>query len=97
MGKMEKLDGSAGAAVAPGGVPWAFSAAHVERLTGLSPAQLRSWDEAGFFKPEMACEDRRRPYSRVYSFRDVVGLRTIGILMRDYKIPLRELKKTAQR
>lgn len=74
----------------------AFSEDHVERLTGLSKGQLRSWDRAGFFEPHFAYEDRHVPYSRVYSFQDVVGLRTIAVLMKDHRVSLQQLRKVAQ-
>jgi uncharacterized protein (DUF433 family) len=74
----------------------AFSEEHVVRLTGLTHGQLRSWDRAGFFKPRYAYEDRHVPYSRVYSFQDVVGLRTISVLMKEYKISLQKLRKVAE-
>jgi len=69
----------------------AFTAQHVSRLTGLSDRQLRYWDGRGFFRPTYADENRRRPYSRIYSFRDVVGLRTIALLLRQYRIPFGEV------
>lgn len=71
----------------------AFTADQVCRLTGLSERQLRSWDQSHFFHPQFADEDRRQPYSRVYSFRDVVGLRTIAILRKKYGVSLGELRK----
>lgn len=74
----------------------AFSANHVVRLTGLSHAQLRYWDDTGFFSPRYASENRRSPFSRVYSFQDVVGLRTLGVLRRVHQVPLQQLRKTAQ-
>lgn len=74
----------------------AFSEEHVVRLTGLTHGQLRSWDRAGFFQPRYAYEDRRVPYSRVYSFQDVVGLRTIAVLMKQYRISLQKLRKVAE-
>jgi uncharacterized protein (DUF433 family) len=70
---------------------FAFSAQHVSRLTGLSDRQLRYWDQTGFFSPSFGEEDRRRPFSRVYSFRDVVGLRTIAMLRG--KVPLQQLRR----
>lgn len=73
-----------------------FSEDHVERLTGLTKGQLKSWDRAGFFAPRYAYEDRHAPYSRVYSFQDVVGLRTIAVLMKHYRISLQQLRKVAQ-
>lgn len=72
-----------------------FGEEHVSRLTGLTKGQLRSWDRAGFFRPRYACEDRRTPYSRVYSFKDVVGLKTISVLRHDHRISVQELKKVA--
>ena len=74
----------------------AFSEDHVERLTGLSKGQLRAWDRAGFFAPHFAYEDRHAPYSRVYSFQDVVGLRTIAVLMKEHRVSLQQLRKVAQ-
>ncbi len=57
----------------------AFTADQVCRLTGLPDRRLRYWDATEFFRPESA-RKRRGPYSRLYSFRDVVGLRTLAIL-----------------
>lgn len=65
------------------------------RLTGLSRSQLRAWDRIGFFKPDYAYEDRHQPYSRIYSFQDVVGLRTIAVLRQRYRISLQQLRKVA--
>jgi uncharacterized protein (DUF433 family) len=74
----------------------AFSADHVVRLTGLSHAQLRYWDKTKFFRPRYAAENRRSPFSRVYSFQDVVGLRTLGVLRNLHGIPLQTLRKVAR-
>ncbi|HZV04594.1 MAG TPA: DUF433 domain-containing protein [Gemmataceae bacterium] len=73
-----------------------FSDEHVSRLTGLTKWQLRSWDRLGFFTPRFAYEDRFAPYSRVYSFKDVVGLRTIAVLMKDYRASLKSLQGAAE-
>ena len=78
-----------------GGVLRFFGAEHVRQLTGLSAYQLREWDKAGFFAPEYAFENRRVAAGRVYSFADVVGLRTLAVLSKTHKIRLPELKKTA--
>ena len=74
----------------------AFSAEHVMRLTSLSKSQLRYWDKTGFSQPRYAFENRRSPFSRIYSFKDVVGLRTLGILRNDHGIPLQYLRKVAR-
>jgi uncharacterized protein (DUF433 family) len=60
----------------------AFTTDTVSRLTGLSTRQLHSWDRKRFFIPAFADPQRRRPYSRVYSFKDIVSLRTIAELLR---------------
>jgi uncharacterized protein (DUF433 family) len=74
----------------------AFSAFHVCRLTGLSLRQLSYWDNTEFFSPYYAFENSRSPYSRVYSFEDLVGLRVIAILRNEHKIPLQKLRKIAE-
>ena len=74
----------------------AFSVEHASRVTGLSKARLTRWDKLGFFSPEHLDEDDRgNPYARVYSFRDLVGLRTLKLLTDTYKVPLSELKRAA--
>lgn len=75
----------------------AFSAEHAERLTGLSSAQLREWDTAGFFQPSYAATNRRSPYSRIYSFEDLVGLRVLSILRNTHRVSLQHLKAVARR
>jgi uncharacterized protein (DUF433 family) len=74
----------------------AFSADHAARLTELSQRQLRYWDETGFFRPRFGAENRRAPCSRIYSFKDVVGLRTVSILLNRHGIPLQRLRKLAR-
>jgi uncharacterized protein (DUF433 family) len=75
----------------------AFTLDQVEQLAGVSQRKLKYWDNTGFFKPEYVTEERRRPYGRLYSFQDVVALRVIGLLQRDHKIPLQELRRVAKR
>ena len=75
----------------------AFSADHVVKLTGLSERQLRYWDKTDFFSPEYAHENRRSPFSRVYSFRDLVGLRTLSLLRKEHNVPLRRLRTAAEK
>lgn len=75
----------------------AFSAEQVQKLTGLSLSQLRDWDNDDFFRPSYASENRREAYSRVYSFEDVVGLRTLAMLRSDYRVSRQHLKRAADR
>lgn len=74
----------------------AFTEEQVQRLTGLTAAQLRYWDRIGFFAPQYAADSRRTPYSRIYSFKDVVGLKTLAILRNTYRVSLPHLRKVAE-
>ena len=74
-------------------VLFAFSVDDVTRITGISKARLTRWDKLKFFSPEFADEDDRgNPYSRVYSFNDLVGLRTLAILTDKFRVALSELR-----
>lgn len=75
----------------------AFSEEAAARLSGLSLAQLRMWDKTGFIHPSFADENRRQPYSRVYSFRDIVSLRILGQLRNTHKVPLQHLRKVSEK
>jgi uncharacterized protein (DUF433 family) len=74
-----------------------FTEDHVERLTGVSQRQLRYWDRTGFFVPSLAYEDRRSPYSRLYSFRDVVSLKIVSALRNDANVPLPHLREVKEK
>jgi uncharacterized protein (DUF433 family) len=74
----------------------AFTADNVCRLTGLSSRQLRYWDATDFFSPELLDDYGGRAFGRIYSFRDVVGLRTIAMLRNQHRIPLQELRKVGE-
>jgi uncharacterized protein (DUF433 family) len=75
------------------GTIWAFSAEQVCRLTSLSLRQLRYWDRTKFFCPQYGSENRRDPFSRVYSYRDLVSLDTLAQIRRNHRVPLQELRK----
>ena len=68
---------------------FAFSADKVCALTTLTKRQLSYWDRTGFFSPEFDALG-----AHVYSFRDVVGLRTIAQLRET--VPLQELRKVGR-
>ncbi len=74
----------------------AFTADHVRRLTGLSLRQIRYWDQTDFFSPTLVDDHSRRTFGRIYSFRDVVGLRTIAILRLEHQVPLQELRRVGE-
>jgi uncharacterized protein (DUF433 family) len=75
----------------------AFSADQVVKLTGLTIRQLAYWDSLKFFQPQYASDDRRSPYSRIYSFKDVVGLRTLSVLKNKYGCSLPHLREVAKK
>jgi uncharacterized protein (DUF433 family) len=74
-----------------------FSEESASRLTGISKRQLRYWDSDGFFSPSLAYADRSQPYSRLYSFHDVVALKVLSALRNDAKISLRHLREVKDR
>ena len=74
----------------------AFSEEQTEKLTGISRAQLRYWDETDFYRPSYN-ENRRIAYSRVYSFRDLVALRVLDLLRNQYNVSLQHLRDVRQR
>ncbi|MFT0862295.1 DUF433 domain-containing protein [Ancylobacter sp. G4_0304] len=78
-----------------GNVIAAFSEEQVERMTGLSKARLRYWARTDFFKPSFVEDDLRRPYSRFYSFKDMVALKTLEVLRVRNDVPLQHLRKVA--
>lgn len=75
----------------------AFSEEHAERLTGVTRSQLRYWDRTDFFAPTYAETNRRVPFSRVYSFRDIVALRVLNVLRNQYSVPLHHLRKVSKK
>lgn len=75
----------------------AFTEDQVERLTGVTRYQLRYWDRTGFFQPSFGAEDRRLPFSRIYSFRDVVSLQILNSLRNDVGVSLPHLREVKQK
>jgi uncharacterized protein (DUF433 family) len=75
----------------------AFTEEQAERLTGVSRRQLGYWDRTGFFSPSMADENRRRPFSRLYSFRDLVSLQILNALRNESKVPLPHLREVKEK
>ncbi len=80
----------------PNSVVFAFSADDVIHLSGLTKSQLQYWDKLRFFPPQYAANNRRSPHSRVYSFRDVVGLRTLSLLRNKHNISFQKVRKFAE-
>lgn len=75
----------------------AFSEEQVQRLTGLTVSRLRYWHKTGFFSPAYVEENPKLPFSRFYSFKDVVALRTLEMLRVQNDVPLQHLRKVAEK
>jgi uncharacterized protein (DUF433 family) len=74
----------------------AYSEEQIGRMVGLTKNRLRYWARTDFFKPSFVEEDGRLPYSRFYSFKDVVALRTLEMLRVRNSVPLQHLRKVAE-
>lgn len=79
-----------------GNVIAAFSEDQASRLTGVTPSQLRYWDRSEFYQPSYAEETRRVPFSRVYSFKDIVALRVLNVLRNQYSVSLHHLRDVSR-
>lgn len=75
----------------------AFSLEQASRLTCISVNQLRNWDRTGFFRPSLASENRREPFSRVYSFLDLASLKVISTLRNETKVSLQHLREVGKK
>lgn len=73
----------------------AFSAEHAERLTGVSAAQLRRWDRTKLLQPSYVSSEGG-PFSRLYSFRDLVALRVLNGLRNEHGVSLQHLREVAR-
>ena len=71
----------------------AFSEDQVVRLTGVRKGQLRYWDQTDFYSPSY-CNDRHRDgFGRIYSFRDIVSLKVLGILRNKHDVSVQHLRE----
>lgn len=71
----------------------AFTLEHASRVTGVSARRIAWWDKTGVLAPSLSPAERTRgPHSRIYTFRDLVGLRTLGELRDRYHLPLQTLR-----
>ena len=66
------------------------------RLSGVSKNQLRLWDRTGLLPASFARKNRRQPYSRIYSFRDLVSLRVLNVLRNEFRVSSQHLHEVAK-
>lgn len=72
----------------------AFSEDQVSALTDLSRGQLRGWNRRGFIRPEFrTSDDARKPFSYIYSFKDLLKLRVLNQLRNVHSVPMHELER----
>ncbi len=75
----------------------AFSEEQIERIVGLSKGRLRYWAKTDFFRPTFVGDNPRAPFSRFYSFRDMVALRTLELLRVQNSVTLQHLRRVADK
>ena len=75
----------------------AFSEESASRLTGITKSQLRYWDREDFYRPSYAEDNRRVPFSRVYSFHDIVALRVLNALRNQFGVSLQHLREVSKK
>lgn len=75
----------------------AFTEEQAARLTGVTTHRLRHWDRTQFFVPSLAADNRRTPFSRVYSFRDLLSLQVLRSLRDDAGCSLQHLRQVRDR
>jgi DNA-binding transcriptional MerR regulator len=73
-----------------------FTVDQVTRLTGVSRATLLAWDAFGLFSPEFATQMQQGAFGKIYSFQDLVAVKTLEVLRKVYRVPKAELKETAE-
>ncbi len=75
----------------------AFTLEQASRVTHIPERRIRYWDNTGILGPSLANKEDRGAYSRIYSFRDLVGLRTIGVLRDRFGVSLQCLRAVTER
>ncbi|MDP9439036.1 MAG: DUF433 domain-containing protein [Actinomycetota bacterium] len=62
----------------------------------MSERRIRYWDKTGVLVPSLAQGSRRSAFSRIYTFRDLVGLRSLGQLRDRYRFSLQQLRQIGE-
>lgn len=75
----------------------AFTVEHAAHVAGVSERRIRYWDTTGVLSPSLSHDTPRTPYGRIYSFRDLVGLRTLADLRDRFDVPLQTLRMVGAR
>lgn len=75
----------------------AFTEEQAAHITGVSVHQLRYWDREGFFRPALGAADGRHPFSRIYSFRDLLSLQVLDALRNREECSLQHLRQVKEK
>lgn len=70
----------------------AFTADQISRLAGISVDRLRYWEKTDAFIPQRFKRLVSGPYTRIYTFQDLVSLRVIANLRVNHGIELQQLR-----
>lgn len=73
----------------------AFTTQQVADLASITRSRLRYWEQTDVFEPTYIEHRESGPYRRIYSFRDLVSLRTIARLRKEFRVPLDELRRVS--
>jgi uncharacterized protein (DUF433 family) len=74
----------------------AYTKAQAARLAHASERQISYWANTGIIVPSILHDRTTRPHVYLYSFEDVVGLRTLSILRNHYHLSLQPLRKAGE-
>jgi uncharacterized protein (DUF433 family) len=75
----------------------AFTLEHAARVTQLSERRIRYWNQTDVVKPSLANEATGGAYGRIYSFQDLVALRTVAQLRDKFGVSLQKLREVGCR
>lgn len=71
----------------------AFTLEQAARVAKVSKRRVSYWASRGVLVPSVLYDTESRPKRYLYSFQDVVGLRTLGILRDQFNLSLQQLRK----
>ena len=75
----------------------AFTLEQAARVTQLTESRIRYWDRTGVIKPSLVKETTGGAYSRIYSFQDLVALRTVAQLRENFGVSLQKVREVGER
>lgn len=73
----------------------AFTAQQIAKLAGVTLRQLRYWEQTDVFHPSYIEQRETGPFRKIYSYRDVVTLRTLARLRKEHNVSLGELRSVS--